>query len=198
MQRSCHWVFSIFALAVLGLVASPNAAAAAPQDEAGPVLVVETVKGTFEIQTFPEEAPETVAHIVALVNRNFYRGLRFHIAQKDFALEVGDPQTRNMTLKDRWGRGSGSGSGQPIGVAEFSKTLKHKRGSVGMSHAGNPNEADPEAAAMADSMFYIILARTAPGLDGKYTVWGEVTSGLDVLDEFQVGDIVRNITVKSE
>ena len=91
----------------------------------------------------------------------------------------------------------GSGSGRAIGAAEFSKTLKHKRGTVAMSHGGDPNKADPEAAAQADSIFYIVLSRTgAPGLDGKYTIWGQVISGMDVLDEIQLADIVRNITVK--
>jgi cyclophilin family peptidyl-prolyl cis-trans isomerase len=158
-----------------------------PQTATGPVLVVETAKGTFEIQTYPEDAPKTVAHVIALVKRNFYRGLRFHRVEKNFVVQVGDPQTRDMTKQAQWGKGPASGSGSPIGAAEFSKTRTHKKGAVGMAHAGD--------ATQADSQFYIML-RAAPALDGKYTVWGTVTSGMDVVEKLEVGDVLRRITVK--
>src|SRR5687767_4449812 len=86
---------------------------------AGPVLVFETEKGTFEIETYPKEAPKTVAHIVGLVNKRFYNGLRVHRVVPNFVVQLGDPQTRDMTKKAAWGTG---GSGTSIGVAEFSKT----------------------------------------------------------------------------
>jgi peptidylprolyl isomerase len=161
---------------------------AAPQGQTGPVLVVDTAKGTFEIQTFPEEAPKTVAHILALVKKNFYRGLRFHRVEKNFVVQVGDPQTRDRTKEENWGKGPASGSGTPIGVAEFSKLHVHKRGAVGMAHAGD--------ATQADSQFYIML-RNAPALDGKYTVWGQVISGMDVVEKLSVGDVLKNITVRA-
>jgi len=178
--------FSIVGL-VAALAAPAGLAAGDPQAADGPVLVVETVKGTFEIQTYPEEAPKTVEHILALVKRNFYRGFRFHRVEKGFVVQVGDPQTRNVTLQDNWGKGPRSGSGTPIGVAEFSKTLTHKRGAVAMAHAGE--------AAEADSQFYVMLGARR-GLDGKYAIWGQVTTGMDVVEKLEVGDVLRNITVK--
>src|SRR6266480_7979374 len=70
---------------------------------AGPVIVLETAKGNIEFETYPEEAPKTVAQIVGLVKRNFYNGLRFHRVEIGIA-QIGDPQTRNMLMKDYWGR----------------------------------------------------------------------------------------------
>src|SRR5690348_15468506 len=98
--------------------ASGQKPAATPAAKAGPapVIVLDTVKGSIEIQTFPEDAPKTVEHIVALVKKNFYNGMRFHRAEENFLVQVGDPQSRDMSREAWWGRGPGSGS--PIGVAE--------------------------------------------------------------------------------
>ena len=187
MSVSRLFRFAIAGLVVALAVAAGSVARGNPQAADGPVLVVETVKGTFEIQTYPDEAPKTVEHILALVKRNFYRGLRFHRVEKGFVVQVGDPQTRNMTLRDNWGKGPRAGSGNPIGVAEFSKTLTHKKGAIAMAHAGD--------AAQADSQFYVVLGnRTA--LDGKYTIWGQVISGMDVVEQIEVADVLKRITVK--
>jgi cyclophilin family peptidyl-prolyl cis-trans isomerase len=165
----------------------PGLAAVVAQETspgAGPVIVLETVKGVIEIETYPEEAPKTVEHILALVRRGFYNGLRFHRAEPNFVVQVGDPQSRNMTLQDWWGR---SGSGKPIGAAEFSRKRRHVRGSVGMGHSGSARDAD--------SQFYITL-RAAPELDGKYTVFGRVITGLDVAAKIQKADVLRKASVK--
>ncbi|MBI2833281.1 MAG: peptidylprolyl isomerase, partial [Acidobacteria bacterium] len=74
----------------------------------GPVLVIDTAKGTIEFETYPEEAPKTVEHIVGLVKKGFYNGQRFHRVVPGFVIQVGDPQTRDMTKRDMWGRGSGA------------------------------------------------------------------------------------------
>ena len=92
------------------------AAAQTKSPGAGPVIVLETVKGTIEIETYPDEAPKTVARIVELVNKNFYNGLRFHRADPNFVVQIGDPVSRDMSRIDWWGR---QGSGKPIGVAEI-------------------------------------------------------------------------------
>jgi cyclophilin family peptidyl-prolyl cis-trans isomerase len=151
---------------------------------AGPIIVLETVKGTIEFETYPEEAPKTVANIIALVKRNFYNGLRFHRAEKALLIQVGDPVTRDMSKIDWWGR---QGSGKPIGVAEFSKKRTHVRGAVAMAHTGS--------AADADSQFYITL-RAAPEWNGKYVVFGRVISGMDVVAKIQKTDILKKASVK--
>src|SRR5215211_1791298 len=78
----------------------------------GPVLVFETVKGTFEIETYPNEAPKTVEHILALVKRNFYNGQRILRIVPNQLVQFGDPQTRDMTRQAWWGRGFDAGSGR--------------------------------------------------------------------------------------
>ncbi len=150
----------------------------------GPVIVLETVKGTIEIETFPEEAPKTVTQILDLVKRNFYNGLRFHRAEFSL-IQVGDPQTRNMSMRDWWGRAS---SGHPIGASEITKKRRNLRGAVAMAYPGTDAKA-------ADSQFYI-LTRPHPDFDGKYTVFGHVIKGMEVVDKIQVADILKRAFVR--
>ena len=154
---------------------------------AGPVIVLETVKGTIELETYPEEAPKTVAQIVGLVKRNFYNGQRFHrAADTGFGLiQIGDPQSRNMTMREWWGRG---GSGKPIGVAEITKKRRHVRGAVAMAYPGT----DPRS---ADSQFFI-NTKPHPEWDAKYTVFGRVIKGMDVVEKIQISDVLRKAYVK--
>src|SRR5688500_9262838 len=149
---------------------------------AGPVLVVETGKGTFQIEMYPGEAPKTVEHILALAKRNFYNGHRVHRVVKGFVVQFGDPQSRDMTKRDRWGSG---GSGRSIGVAEIKR--KHVVGAVAAAHIGDPR--------LGDSQMYITFA-AQPKLDRDYTVFGQVRSGMDVAQKLTVNDIIRRITVK--
>jgi cyclophilin family peptidyl-prolyl cis-trans isomerase len=167
--------------------AKPAAAVAQPTPGAGPVIVVETSKGTFEFETYPDDAPKTVDNILALTKKGFYNGQRFHRVVPGFVIQVGDPQTRDMTKRDQWGRGSAAGSGRPVGVAEFSKKHLHTKGAVAMAHAGD--------AAQADSQFYVTLA-AVPRLDGKYAVFGHVLSGADVPAKIEVGDVIKKMYVK--
>jgi len=153
---------------------------------AGPVIVLETVKGTIEFETYPEEAPKTVEHIVDLVKKGFYNGQRFHRADPNFVVQIGDPLSRDMSRIDWWGR---QGSGKPIGVAEITKKRKNGVGSVGMGHTGVAKDAD--------SQFYI-ARRIAPELDGKYTVFGKVLTGMDVVNKIQKGDILKRAYLKAE
>ena len=171
----------------VALLLVPAAAGAQKKSPgAGPIVVLETVKGTIEIETYPEEAPKTVENFLGLVKRGFYNGLRFHRAEANFVIQIGDPQTRDMTKQATWGSGS---SGKPIGVAEITKKRRNGIGAVGMGHSG--------AAADADSQFYI-TRRVAPELDGKYTVFGKVLKGMDVVGKIQKGDILRRAYLKAE
>ncbi len=173
----------VLSLALVALM-SASAWAQAPATPAGPVIVVETSRGVFEFETYPAEAPRTVARILELVKSRFYNGMRIHRVVPGFVIQWGDPQTRDMTKKDRWGTG---GSGKPIGVAEISKTRTHVIGAVAMAHAGDP--------AKADSQMYVTLAAT-PRLNGQYTVFGRVISGLDIVQKTQAEDVIKRMTVK--
>lgn len=155
-----------------------------PSPGAGPVVVVDTTRGTFEFETYPNEAPRTVEHILALVKRNFYNGLRFHRVEPGFVIQVGDPQTRDYTKKNLWGT---SGSGTPVGLAELSRKRLHVKGAVAMAHSGNPSKADAQ--------WYVAL-NAVPRLDGKYVVFGRVINGLDVTTQIRVGDVIKRMSVK--
>jgi peptidyl-prolyl cis-trans isomerase B (cyclophilin B) len=157
------------------------------QRTSGPVVVVETERGTFAFQTFPADAPQTVSHILALVRKGFYDGLRVHRAVPGFVVQFGDPQTRDAATRDLWGRGREASSGSPIGVAEINKRRRHVAGAVGVAHNGNP--------AQADSQIYMTLA-ARPDLDGQYAVFGQVVEGEDVLPRIQIGDLITRVSVR--
>jgi cyclophilin family peptidyl-prolyl cis-trans isomerase len=173
-------------------LAFPSASRAQAPAPAGPVVVFDTVKGSFEIELFPKEAPKSVAHIVSLVNKRFYNGLRVHRLVSGFVVQFGDPLTRDMSRKADWG---GGGSGNRIGVSEVTPKRPHRLGSVALAHDGNPGNAD--------SQLYITLS----GLEeprvaniqgmGTFTVIGQVTSGMDVVRKLQVPDVIRRATVKA-
>jgi cyclophilin family peptidyl-prolyl cis-trans isomerase len=166
-------------------------AAAAPQRSpgAGAVIVFETSKGTFEMETYPNEAPKSVAHILTLVRRNFYNGLRVHRIEPGFVVQFGDPQTRDMTKRDAWGT---RGSGRAIGAAEMNPKRPHRVGAVALAHAGDPRGAD--------SQMYIALAgqesSSIRNIEGDYTVFAQVISGMDVVRSLRVPDVIRRATVK--
>ena len=175
-------------IGAIALVATPAVraqGAAKPSPGAGPIVVVETEKGTFEFETYPNEAPKTVAHIVDLVNKKFYNGQRVHRVVPGFVIQMGDPATRDMTKQAAWGSG---GSGTTIGVAEITKTRTHStKGMVAMAHAGD--------AAKADSQFYVTLAPQTR-LDTGYAVFGKVISGMDVVEKIQAPDRIIRVTVR--
>ena len=174
---------AVVALTFAGAVWLPAAGLAQRSPGAGPVVVLETAKGTIELETYPEDAPKTVARIVELVKKNFYNGLRFHRAEMKL-VQVGDPVSRDMSREAWWGR---AGSGKPIGVAEIGKRRRHVIGAVAMAHAGDPK--------LADSQFYIIM-EPKPALDGKFTVFGRVISGMTVVQSLRRGDVLKKASVK--
>lgn len=169
--------------------AKPAAAArprAATSPDAGPVIVVETQRGVFEFETYPKEAPKTVEHIVALVKRNFYNGQRIHRVEPGFVIQFGDPNTRDATRQAVWGTG---GSGKPIGIGEMHPKRLHRVGAVAMAYAGDP--------AAADSQMYVVLGEERTrSLNGKYTVFGQVISGLDVVMKTQKNDAIKRVTIR--
>ena len=139
-----------------------------------PAAVVTMEKGgEVRIDFFPEDAPKTVENFVTLANKGFYDGLTFHRVQPGALVHGGDPK----------GDGSG-GPGYSI-KAEFNKQ-KHVRGSVAMARLVGPDTAG--------SQFYITLG-SAPELDGQYTVFGKVTSGMDVVDKIVLGDKMKTVKI---
>ncbi len=129
----------------------------------------ETRTVTFEL--FPGDAPKTVANFIANADSNFYNGLAFHRAIDSYLVQTGDPLTADKDARDKWGTG-----GQDRLPPEFKRS--HKLGAVAMARRGdkvNPNRLSN------DSQFYFVLGNMA-ALDGQYTVFGQVVSGLEELE----------------
>ena len=173
---AAYFVVVAFSLSVAAQQKSPGA---------GSIIVLETAKGTIEFETYPEEAPKTVAQIVGLVKKNFYNGQRFHRAEPNFVIQVGDPVSHDVSRQAYWGR---QGTGKPIGVAEITKKRRHTLGAVSMAYPGNDRT-------QADSQFFI-LRRPAPEYDGKHTVFGKVLKGMDVVGKIQRGDVLKRAYLK--
>jgi cyclophilin family peptidyl-prolyl cis-trans isomerase len=182
-----HVLCVLGALGALGAFCGCLPSSSVFAQPAGPVIVVETVKGTFELETFPSDAPRTVAHIVDLVKRGFYDGQRIHRALPGFLVQWGDPRSRDLSREADWGRGPDASSGHPVGVSELHRKRLHTRGAVAMAHQGNP--------ALADSQIYVTL-EARPDLDNRYTVFGHITAGDDVPAQLERGDLIRRIYLK--
>jgi peptidylprolyl isomerase len=133
-------------------------------------LLLKLDTGDVTIRLRPDLAPGHVARIKELAREGFYDGLIFHRVIDGFMAQGGDPK----------GQGYG-GSGQHL-KAEFSKA-PHSRGVCSMARSSNPDSAD--------SQFFICLD-DANFLDGQYTVWGEVTDGMDAVDALPKGEPPRN------
>ena len=150
----------------------------------GSVIVFDTAKGAFEVETFPNEAPKTVALVLELVKRNYYNGLRVHRYEPGMLVQFGDPQTRDMTKKADWGL---RGSGNPVGVSEVSPKRPHRIGAVGAAWARDPRSFDGQ--------IYVVTS-AQPQLNSRYTVWGQVISGMDVVEKLRVPDVIKRASVK--
>ena len=129
-------------------------------------LILTLKDGDVKIRLRPDLAPKHVKRIKELVAEGFYDGHAFHRVIAGFMAQTGDPT----------GTGTG-GSGKKL-KAEFSKTEKHTRGTVSMARAADINSAD--------SQFFICF-QTAAHLDGQYTIWGQVTEGMEHVDGIKKG-----------
>lgn len=157
---------------LLGTVLAASGAQAADPEN---TLYMDLDYGRVVIEMRPDLAPKHVARIKELVRKGFYDGLAFHRVIPGFMAQGGDPS----------GDGTG-GSGVNL-PAEFTNT-PHERGTVSMARAGHPDSAD--------SQFFICLARTAH-LDGKYTIWGKVTDGMQFVGKIKRGTSENNGAVEN-
>jgi len=128
---------------------------------------------TIDIAFYPQDAPKTVENFVTLAKKGFYNGLKFHRVVPDFVVQGGCPK----------GDGTG-GPGYTI-PAEFN-SKKHLRGTVAMARSQHPDSAG--------SQFYICYG-TTPHLDRNYTVFGQVTSGMEAVDQIKQGDTMKTVEI---
>ncbi len=135
---------------------------------------METSKGTIEIELFAKDAPKTVNNFVFLAREGFYDGVTFHRVIPNFMIQGGDP--------------TGSGRGGPGYKFEDevrTNPNKHGTGSLSMANAG-PNTNGSQ---------FFITHSPQPHLDGKHTVFGKVTSGMDVVNAIRQGDVITSVTI---
>jgi peptidyl-prolyl cis-trans isomerase B (cyclophilin B) len=154
----------------------------APTNE---VAVIKTTQGEMVIEFWPDVAPKTVENFKKLATNGFYDGTAFHRIIKGFMIQGGDPLTKDEKNEARFGTGD---PGYKID-AEFN-SRKHVRGVISMARSGDPRERTgampgPQFANSAGSQFFICLA-PASNLDGRYTAFGKLIKGDDVLGK--IGD----------
>jgi peptidyl-prolyl cis-trans isomerase B (cyclophilin B) len=137
-------------------------------------VTIETPRGAIELELYPEHAPGTVNNFVFLAREGFYDGVTFHRVIPDFMIQGGDP--------------TGSGRGGPGYRFEdelAGNPLRHTRGVISMANAGPDTNG---------SQFFITHG-PQPHLDGRHTVFGKVTKGLEVVDSITQGDAMLRVTV---
>jgi len=135
---------------------------------------IATSKGTFVMEFYVEDAPNTIKNFIRLAQVGFYDGLTFHRYVPDFVVQGGDP------------RGDGTGDAGYNVDAEFNER-KHVTGTVAMARSRDPNSASCQ--------FYVTLS-PKPHLDGNYTVFGQVIEGMEVVNQLRAGDIIKTITIE--
>jgi peptidylprolyl isomerase len=160
-------IASIAALSFI-LCISGTTMAKAQTNDLDNTVYLELKDGRVVIKLLPDLAPKHVERVKTLVKQHFYDGLSFFRVIDGFMAQGGDPNNN----------GTG-GSSLPDLPAEFTTAKKFERGTVGAARTSNPNSAN--------SQFYIMFA-PAPNLDGQYTIWGQVVSGMDAVDKIKKGD----------
>jgi peptidylprolyl isomerase len=154
---------AIFATPLTGALMSASAAPMDPEN----TIYLDLKYGRVVIELFPDIAPKAVARVKELCRKHFYDNTPFHRVIEGFMAQGGDPT----------GTGTG-GSGLGNLPAEFTNKRHFIRGTVGAARSQDPNSAD--------SQFFIMFA-PAPHLDGQYTIWGQVVSGMEFVDKIKRG-----------
>ena len=162
----------VWRLALLVLAASFSVQGAFAQDLKASIV---TDKGVIEIELNERAAPTSVANFVNLAERGFYDGLTFHRVERNFVIQGGDPR--------------GDGSGGPGYQFTGEMLLKHTRpGTLSMANSGLGTDG---------SQFFLTLVPT-PHLDGKHSVFGRISSGLETVYKISKGDVIRSITITGD
>ena len=149
-----------------------------------PVFEIKTTHGTMKVKLY-SKTPKHRDNFAKLVSEKYYDGIRFHRVIEGFMIQTGDPFSRDTTLASRWGQGGPSYTVP----AEFVNEYWHKKGALAAARRGDM--ANPTKAS-SGSQFYIVHDENAClHLDGQYTIFGEVTEGLEVIDRIATVDVDR-------
>jgi cyclophilin family peptidyl-prolyl cis-trans isomerase len=139
------------------------------------VGVITTEKGTIVVKFFPKLAPNHVKQFKHLISNKFYDGTRFHRCMPGFMIQGGDPKSKNMSIPRQWGTGGYEKGGKEVTLKQEFSDVTHKRGILSTARGGHSVDS-------ASSQFFIMHEDSA-FLDNQYTVWGEVVTGQEVVDE---------------
>ena len=175
----------LLALVAALVVAAPVLAQDKPAAKSPTAVITLEKGGEITLEFFPADAPRHVENFLKLARSGFYDGQRFHRVEPGFVVQLGDPQSKTLPL-DHPNMGTG-GPGYTI-KAEFNKR-KFDRGLLGMARKSDPDSAG--------SQFYICYGST-PHLDGQYTVFGHVVSGMELVDRIKQGDRMTSVTITEE
>ncbi|MCE9643145.1 MAG: peptidylprolyl isomerase [Candidatus Andersenbacteria bacterium] len=150
-------------------IPSASAEASSIPTTGAPQVTFHTTKGDIVIELYPDKAPVTVANFLKLASAGFYNGVKFHRVIPNFMIQAGDPNTKGDDVSS-YGMG---GPGYTIDD-EFSNGLSNTRGTIAMANTGAPHSGG--------SQFFINVKDNSASLDGGYSVFGKVLSGMDVAD----------------
>lgn len=145
----------------------------------------ETTKGTLVAELYAAEAPKTVANFEKLANSGFYDGVKFHRVIEDFVVQGGDPLSRDLPEGDR--RVGTGGPGWMIECETAGNPHKHAIGSLSMAHAGKNT---------GGSQFFMVLSESnTRHLNNVHTVFGKITTGVELLPSFVANDAMKSVRV---
>ena len=146
----------------------------------------ETNRGTITAELYDKDAPGTVANFEKLANSGFYDGVKFHRVIPGFVVQGGDPLSRDLPEGDR--RVGTGGPGYHIKCETKGNPRTHEVGALSMAHAGKDT---------GGSQFFMVLDENATRhLNGKHTVFGKITQGLDVMKQIKPNDSMTTVRVK--
>jgi cyclophilin family peptidyl-prolyl cis-trans isomerase len=183
----------LIAAALTGIISSALLHRAEAQDSSEPVVtdtvVITTTMGDIEIELYGKDAPKTVKNFIGLINKGFYDGLAFHRVVPGFVVQAGDPQTRDTTLRNRWGtRGEsiypGNEFEDELNPSAPSYRRGYVEGTLAMANRG-PNTNT--------SQFFIMLvdnSKLKHPLPKSYTIFGKVTKGMDIVHKIESGEVI--------
>ena len=147
----------------------------AAEEITGKVIRVTTPKGEIVFELFEDTAPKAVSNFVSLTNSGFYNGLTFHRREEGFVIQGGDPN------------GNGTGGPGYTFEDELTDSYTYERGMVAMANRGPDTNG---------SQFFVMLSDYP--LPKQYTIFGRVLSGMEVVDQIQVGDVMTTVVVEDE
>ena len=147
---------------------------------------IETNRGTIVAELYDDAAPGTVANFEKLANDGYYDGVKFHRVIPDFVVQGGDPNSRDLPEGDR--RIGTGGPGYTIKCETAGNPHTHKVGALSMAHAGRDT---------GGSQFFMVLSEQGTRhLNGKHTVFGQITQGLDVMKQIRPNDVMTRVRVE--